>query len=140
MLHLLSLLLPCLFPSWRFFQEVEASPRVEWRISTNDASAWAELRPRPAHLSVWHMFGRLFWNPDCARTLYMVSLAERMAIQPSAHSLHALRAQVCDDLRKTHRLTSHTQLQFRIVWVSRINGAVQRVPDDVSDPFALQPK
>lgn len=83
MLASIRLLLPAVVPSWRFFETVQPSPRVEWRV---EEGAWQAFRPRPAHLPVWRMVVRLVWNPDWNEALYAVSLAERLVAEPTAHA------------------------------------------------------
>ena len=50
MLHGLKLLLPALIPSWRFFDTIAPSPRIEYALlhDPHAAAAWREFRPRPA--------------------------------------------------------------------------------------------
>jgi hypothetical protein len=48
MLQTLKLLLPALIPSWRFFDTIAPSPRIEFTLlkTAQDASgAWREFRP-----------------------------------------------------------------------------------------------
>ena len=89
MIRIVRLLLPALVPSWKFFKTIEPSPRVQWRLlsKTNDVvSDWQESRPRPEKVSLLTLARRLFWNPRWNENLYMVSLAERLSLDPSDHS------------------------------------------------------
>lgn len=79
MVSFLALLLPALFPSWRFFQDVGPSPVVEVLIN----GRWAEARPRPAKLEVGQIALSLLWNRACAERLYLTSCAERFLAEPS---------------------------------------------------------
>lgn len=106
----LSLLLPALIPSWRFFKSVEPSPRVQWSVGDED---WRELCPRPQHVSIWEMLARLFWNPRWNAALYVVTLAERLVVAPTQHAedeLFRLMAQ---------RGLSGDALRFRVIMVTR---------------------
>ena len=78
-MELLHLILPVLFPSWRFFGEIGASPRVEFR----DASGhWRDAMARPQRLSAVARLGRLVWNPDWNEALFLTALAERLLTEP----------------------------------------------------------
>lgn len=117
MLRPLALLLPALVPSWRFFREVAASPRIEVRRG----DTWQEVAMRPQRLSGRAALRRMFWNPDWAETLYLVSLSERHAVAPSTHSLAEL---IC---RLSRRLDIPVaDLQFRLVFVSREGAELER--------------
>ena len=68
MLRTLKLLLPALVPSWRFFDTIAPSPRIEYALLRNaeeppSSDDWREFRPRPARQSAIRMLGRLLWNP-----------------------------------------------------------------------------
>ncbi len=79
MLSIVKLLLPALIPSWRFFDTIAPSPRIEFTLlkTADDVPEnWQEFRPRPAHLSPGSMLKRLFWNPRWSETLFPVSCTE----------------------------------------------------------------
>jgi hypothetical protein len=84
MLKTISLILPVLIPSWRFFKAVEPSPRVQWAA---DGGAWHDYRPRPERIALARIVRRLVWNPDWNEALYMVSLAERLTLAPDDQTL-----------------------------------------------------
>lgn len=77
-MELLRLYLPVLFPSWRFFGEIGASPRVEYL----DRGRWRDAMQRPERLSGWQMLVRLVWSPDWNEALYLAALAERLIAEP----------------------------------------------------------
>ena len=120
--------MPALIPSWRFFDTIAASPRIEYALpKTRDDSAarWQEFRPRPAHLSVLAMLGRLVWNPRWNESLFMVSCAERLMENPAGedpedHShqeiLNRLRAEL---VRGEMEAAATRFVQFRLVFISR---------------------
>ena len=79
-------LLPALVPSWRFFDYIAPSPRIEFAVAAavdDPAMRWREFRPRPAHLPVAAMLRRLLWNPLWNESLFMVSCAEKLLDEPS---------------------------------------------------------
>ena len=75
-------LLPALLPSWRFFDSIGPSPRIDyaWLGATDspENAPWQAFRPLPARLSWWQFMRRLFWNPHWNETLFIVRCAERM--------------------------------------------------------------
>jgi len=81
MLRGLSLLVPALMPSWRFFDVITAAPRIEVsHLATPDATPiWAPFRPKPQRSGVAASIGRLLWNPDGNATLYLNACVERVA-------------------------------------------------------------
>ncbi len=120
MLHSLKLLLPVLIPSWRFFDAITPSPRIEFALlnTAQDApSEWQEFRPRPAQLRINTMLARMVHNPQWNASLFLVSCAERLMQNPTQHSLEEIRKRIEADVH-----TTTPYIQFRLVFVSR-NGA-----------------
>lgn len=78
---MLKLLLPVLFPSWRFFSSIGPSPRVEYTSLKNENDEpenWQEFRPKPQVISFAKGFFNLFHNPQWNETLYINTCAERL--------------------------------------------------------------
>lgn len=133
LLRLISLLLPALIPSWRFFKSVAPSPRVEYRvIGGADAQDWVEDRPRPAELSIAAVLKRMLWNPDWNEQLFLVACAERMIEEPSQHSLTEILTRVARVLELKEGL-----LQIRLVFVSREGEALVKSVEYESDPVPI---
>ncbi len=109
MLRLFQLYLAVLFPSWRFFQEIGPGTRVEYRVNGGD---WVEATARPVRLSLRAMLLRLFWNAGWNETLYLVSCAERLMIEPTTHSNQELNR------RLARRAGGRGRLEFRLIFVS----------------------
>ena len=123
----LKLLLPALIPSWNFFDVIAPSPRVEYaRLrSIGDASGdWRAFRPRPERLSPWAMLTRLFWNPSWNETLFLVSCAERLTDEPTAHSEDEIFKRIAADLAREPADEARPWLCFRLVFVSREGGSL----------------
>lgn len=138
MLKTLSLILPVLVPSWRFFQTIEPSPRVQWAVlSAPDAAPddWQEFRPQPATVSLFQMLLRLVWNPARNEDLFVISCAERIKDHPTAHSIKEIRHRIQDDLERTRGDTTAQMLQFRLVFVRRDQTRLVEDVVFVSDPF-----
>lgn len=118
MMHFFLLLLPALIPSWRFFEAVEASPRVQWAaLADPDAvvAKWTDYRPPPMTLSLWACLCRLFWNPGRNEGLYMVTLAERLTLAPTPHSI----TEIFRLISAERGAATAAFLQFRLVFVHR---------------------
>ncbi len=130
MLQTLKLLLPALIPSWRFFDTIAPSPRIEFTLlqSAQDASGrWQEFRPRPARLSIGSMLKRLFWNPRWNESLFLVSCAERLMASPTEHSSQEILTRIEAELeRKSIDVSATPYLQFRLVFLSREGAQLQR--------------
>lgn len=76
---MLRLLLPILFPSWRFFNSIGPSPRVMLQF---DAEPWAEYCPKPLQLPVRERLARLLLNPQGNKLLFVHSCAVRLFDEP----------------------------------------------------------
>lgn len=137
MLKTLSLILPVLIPSWRFFRAVEPSPRVQWAwVDADDATTeWQEFRERPLTVSPFQMLCRLFWNPAWNDTLFIVSCAERIATEPNTHSIHEIKQRLLSDPSQVPLGASGERMQFRLVFVSRGPGGLEQEVVYLSDPF-----
>jgi hypothetical protein len=140
MLHIFKLLLPALIPSWNFFDLIAASPRIEYaRLQSPSETVvdWREFQPRPDRVSLATMFARLFWNARWNEALYVVSCAERLMAEPTAHSqdeiFHRIAAHLAD-----RRAECGAWLSFQIVLVSEHEGAITRDVAFVSDPRRIE--
>lgn len=132
------LLLPALIPSWRFFDFIVASPRVQFALLTakNELIGdWQEFRPRPAQLSFAQMLKRMLWNPDWNESLFLVSCAERLLENPTQHSedeiLKRIQHALCSDPENTLPPAA-SQLQFRLQMVERKGATLHRQVDFIS--------
>lgn len=125
----ISLLMPVLFPSWRFFMTVGPSPRIEFR---KKGGVWAESHPKPAHLSLGQMVVRMVWNHERNTQLYMVALAERLVAAPSDHSRDELMRLVAERHGDKAKV-----LEFRLVFVMREGDTLIREVIYESEPFKV---
>ena len=60
---------------------------------------------------------RLFWNPQWNENLYLVSLSERLTLQPTEHSQNEIKALLSRTIAMEE--PDIDQLQFRLVFVRR---------------------
>jgi hypothetical protein len=147
----LLLLAPIVMPSWRFFDEIAPSPRIEYRLLTSpelphnneDLSlGWHRLSPIPERLALLAYIGRLFLNPDWNERLFLMSNSERLMQYDSAASYQRL-LQASQKDAKTRLFPAPTHaalfLQFRLVFISKDQDSLRRDVAFVSaaHPFTL---
>ena len=133
MIQALKLLLPALIPSWNFFDVIADSPRIEYMLLNapdEAAGAWLEFRPCPERLSIRAMMRQLFWNARWNETLFVVSCAERVLAEPTAHSQDEIFRRIAADLED---VPAATWLRFRIVLLSEREATIVREIAFISD-------
>lgn len=130
MLNTLKLLLPALIPSWRFFEVIAASPRIEiakLQTAQTKPSTWKEVRPKPERVAFYTMLKRLFWNPYRNESLFLVSCAERIIANPTDHSQQEILKRIVADLeRDPVKAPLPPYLQFRLVFIGRDKAKLER--------------
>jgi uncharacterized protein (UPF0248 family) len=130
MLETLKLLLPAIIPSWRFFDTIAPSPRIEFALlkTAQDAPTnWQEFRPRPFHLPISSMLKHMFWNPRWNESLFLVSCTERLMENGAEHSSQEIVKRIQTELRQNevNAIAIH-YFQFRLVFVSRQGAELQK--------------
>lgn len=78
---MLKLILPTIFPSWRFFSSIGPSPRIQLAFlqhENDEPQAWQDFRPQPARLTLRQGLLRLLWNPQWNEALYINTCAEHL--------------------------------------------------------------
>ncbi len=83
------LLGPVLIPSWRFFDAVGPSPRIEYAVAEHAAAAPAQWHALPltvANVSLRQMLWRLLYSAARNDVLFLVSCCERVLEAASDHS------------------------------------------------------
>lgn len=125
-------------PSWRFFDAIGPSPRVDyaWVAEDGEAETWHEFRPRPARVSVARMFLRLLWNPSQNENLYIVRCAERVVEGETDFPVRELRWRLLLAWRRGE-LAARTApaLCFRVRAVYREDGLPAEAVVYMSSPF-----
>lgn len=140
MWKLVCLVLPVLVPSWRFFQSIQPSPRVQWALISNgeaEVADWREFRPRPVDVSASEMLMRLFWNPRWNEALFLASCAERLQTSPTAHSIDEIQQRVRHGIGQMHIDVMGKRGQFRLVFVQRAGAGLSEDVVYLSDTFAI---
>ena len=145
MLRTLKLLLPAILPSWRFFDFIAPSPRVQFTLLTSEyglPQEWRDFRPRPQNLSFPKMLARMLWNPTWNESLFVVSCAERLLEKPTTHSESQILDRIMRDLggaSEDPQLLSATHLQFRLLLVQRQGAELKQTVAYQSRIQALLP-
>ncbi len=132
MFRTLGLLIPALVPSWRFFDAIAASPRVEYALLPAENVApdiWEEFRPRPQQVSLMKMARRMLWNPYWNESLFLVSCAERLIDAPTDHSAGEIFSRIGTDLAGRVDAPFY---QFRLVFVRREGEEILRDVEYIS--------
>lgn len=124
----LKLLLPAIIPSWRFFDIIAPSPRIEYARLTHigeEVLIWQEFRPRPSSLSIPSILKRMFYNPHWNENLFLMSCAERLLAHPTRHSLDEIFKRLTTELSKDpDQLMDTPYLQFRLVVLFRQDNEI----------------
>jgi hypothetical protein len=127
--QIVKLLLPILIPSWRFFNRIAPSPRIEFALLTSaqeEASNWREFCLRPKRLSIASSLKSIFFNPRWNEFLYTVGCAERLIINPTEHCIQEIMQRIKTELeRRRVDLGMTPYLQFRLIFVSRQDHDLQ---------------
>ena len=118
MLRVFGLLLPAVFPSWRFFREVGPSPRIEMRA---DGGAWQQVMPIPQDMPPLQSLRRLLWSPHENERLFLVSLADRILHEARDHDLTELTQRLARLLPDADT----EWFQFRLCLVSALGCRVE---------------
>ena len=129
MLKTLKLLLPALVPSWRFFDIIAPSPRIQFALLNEENGEplnWQEFRPRPNHVPFVQMLARLFWNPHWNESLFMVSCAERLMQNPTQHSEDEILQRILNELKQGGSVAA-SHVQFRLLYIYREGDELHQV-------------
>lgn len=138
---MLRLLLPILFPSWRFFSQIDPSPRIEYGFSQTPTHphAWHESLPRPESIHWKNSLKRLFYNPEWNEYLYLTTCAEQVLVDASPKKIDEI-------FQRLYRVLSHSTigtaenreyLSFRIQLIERQNNHVVTALAFISEPRAV---
>ena len=137
------LLLPALLPSWRFFDLIAPSPRIEFALSRyhdEPVRDWTEFRPRPDKISLRKLLVSLFWNPLWNENLYLITCSERLLEAPDPFREAQIVSRIKDDLVSAGGLeTFHHFVRFRLVLVQRIGDRLEKSVAFASDVVPLEP-
>lgn len=138
---MLKLILPVLFPSWRFFSGIGASPRIQIALlNTADAipEDWQEFRPRPAQLGFVQGLLRLFHNPQWNESLYLNTCAERIFEGNVSFYGEEICQRIAKALANGEVTTGDAAFwRYRILALESERGAISQIEVLVSDPQVI---
>lgn len=128
-LRTFNLLLPALFPSWRFFDVIGPSPRVELCLleAPEDAGKeWQECRPRPRTLGLRERTASFFWNARWNETLYLATCSERLIQGEEERCAREIRRRLRADMLAGTTGGLSGFFRYRLVFVTRDGAALRR--------------
>lgn len=122
--------MPVFIPSWRFFNEIAPSPRVEFSLlktQNQEPHNWQEFRPRPNKVSFLENIRRLFFNPEWNETMFVTACAEQQIINPEKSREEEIMWRIKNELKQSSENFDQSHyLQFRLVFVSRQDGELRK--------------
>ncbi|MBL4791277.1 MAG: hypothetical protein JKY60_20275 [Kordiimonadaceae bacterium] len=133
MFQTLKLVLPALIPSWRFFDTIAPSPRIEFSLIKNKKTPvrnWKIFRPRPVTISFFNMMTRMVWNPRWNDNLFLVSCAERLMQKPTEHSYQEILNRIQADIKESDGFSF---VQFRLIFTHREEEILKESETFLSD-------
>ena len=129
--HSLALFLPALAPSWRFFEEIKPSPRIEIAVLRGEraeARRWSEFRPKPETVSIGALIVRLVFNPHRNENLYLLTACEKLLLEESQAARRTILARIRSDLSgvaaSEAQNPERSWVVFRIAALRREGGAL----------------
>lgn len=130
MLQTCKLLLPIFIPSWKFFNRIAPSPRIEFALlksEKEESCNWQELILRPKQISTINFIKSIFYNPDWNDSLYIMNCAERLVLDPTEYCIQEIMKRIEADLeKKSADLETTPYLQFRLIVISREANELQK--------------
>ena len=140
---MLKLILPVIFPSWRFFSSIGPSPRIQFAFlekETDEASAWQEFRSKPERVSFLQGLHRLLHNTQWNETLYISTCAERLFEEYSAMREQEIMQRILAAVGRGEITAKPNDmfLQFRISAIVREGYEINNSVVFVSKPVLLK--
>lgn len=139
---MLKLLLPILFPSWRFFSSIGPSPRIDigWLGEKNaQPLEWLPFRSLQERLTLAAGVQRLFFNPVWNERLYLNTCAEHLLECDSAFHAQQIAERLLHAVN-TGELKAGAA-RYLVFRVRALTDEAGQVRDDVvfmSEPIPLQ--
>ena len=123
------LLLPAVIPSWRFFDEIAPSPRLEYAVFDDmdkETYNWRELQLNDDKISIIDLIKRLFYNSARNHSLYIMSLSERIAGEDCAHAKKEVLRIVKLKLQQLYGSPEARFFRYRLVFKLRVGSKIER--------------
>ena len=136
--QVIKLILPVLFPSWRFFSRIGPSPRLEYGFG-NQPSRWHEFRPRPQGVHWLTGLRRLFHNPQWNEYLFVTCCAERLLEEPTQLLVDEIFARLLWAIAKGEIAVpkGDDRLSFRVLIVERSATGLTHSPAYIASPIDI---
>ena len=138
---MLRYLLPALIPSWRFFDDVGPSPRIEYCLLPDEQAAphWQPFRPNAQRIPLTRLLLRLIWNPQRNESLYLLSSSEKLLEQNSTQAQDVIASRIAQALHsgEVPAQPSARLFRFRLLVVTRDNDMLACHEGFVSPAYAL---
>ncbi len=138
---MLRYLLPALLPSWRFFDAIGPSPRIEYCLLADESAApdWQPFRTAPQHLALPQLCLRLLWNPARNESLYLLSSCEKILQRESPQAQQVIAGRIAQALQSGEiTAASNARLfRFRLLEVQREGNGITQQEAFVSPAFPL---
>lgn len=140
---MLKLLLPILFPSWRFFSSIGLSPRIDVAFVAEknaEPQMWLPFRPLPEIVGFAAGVRRLFHNPTWNEQLYINTCAEHLFEESSDFSAQEIGERLVRSVFNKEISVDNTAryLMFRIRAITVEAGQGRNEVVFISRPFLLQ--
>ena len=142
LLLLSKLVLPIVFPSWRFFSSIGPSPRIEFSFVGDHIAQpenWLPFRPLPKKISFIHGFCQLLHNPRWNESLYINSCAEHLFEGASVFYEQEIGLRLVNAVHSGEILNDEAakELVYRIRALESVNGELCDEVVFVSRRFTL---
>ena len=141
-MFILKLLLPILFPSWRFFSRIGPSPRIDigWLSEKNaQPLEWLPFRSLPEQMGVAAGVQRLFFNPVWNERLYLNTCAEHLLERDSAFHAQQIAERLLHAINTGElKAGAARYLVFRVRALEMEAGQVRDDLVFMSEPIPLQ--
>lgn len=120
---MLHYLLPALLPSWRFFDYIGPSPRIEFCLLQHAGDTprhWQPFRPRPQRVTLAAQLRSLLWNPRGNEALYLLSSSEKLLQRQSVAAQMEIARRIAAALADGEIAASpHRFFMFRLLEIER---------------------
>ena len=141
-LHMLKLLLPILFPSWRFFRCIDPSPRLEYGYCESlkdQPERWYPLEKPLQHFNYVSAIFHLFFNPTWNQQLFMNTCAEHLFEGANERWESFIVRRIMSDKKivRIAGLLNKNVIQFRIKAIINNDGHITSPILFTSKPFIV---
>lgn len=139
---MLKLLLPVLFPSWRFFSSIGPSPRIEVGFSiekNTEPQEWLPFHPLIEKINFNLCLRQLFHNPSRNEYLYINTCAEHLFEAYSEFREQEIGVRLVAAV-SNNAIVLDGKFQYLVFRIRALALEAGQVSDDivfVSKPFAL---